>query len=145
MKPLFIALTVLSSVFAKASFAGEEKVTPVVLQSFQNTFNAKNVEWSVSKNMYKAKFDLNGSVVTAFYDTEGTLVATTRNITLLQIPVTLQSAVKKDYQHMWVTDLFEVANDDGTHYYLTIENADTKIILRSSGSARWGIYQKIRK
>ncbi len=146
MKSLFIAFTVLASVFTKTSFANEEKVSPIVLQSFQNTFNAEKVEWkTINKNLYKAEFELNGFTVTAFYDAEGVLVATTRNVTLLQVPVTLQSALKKNYPHLWITELFELSNDDGTEYYLTLENADTKVILKSSGSARWSIYRKVHK
>ncbi|MDQ3844326.1 MAG: hypothetical protein M3342_09975 [Bacteroidota bacterium] len=145
MKPLFIALTMLATIFTKTSFANEDKVTPAVLQSFHNTFHTTNVEWTVSKNLYKAQFSMNGSVVTAFYDSEGTLIATTRNITLMQIPVTLQTALKRDYKNMWVTDLLEVANEDGTEYYITVENADSKIILKAMGNFKWGVYQKIRK
>jgi hypothetical protein len=38
-----------------------------------------------------------------------------------------------------------VAKNDGTSYYITLENADTKIVLKTSGGSEWNIYQKIRK
>ena len=42
------------------------------------------------------------------------------------------------------SDLFEAAKNDATNYYITLENADTKIILKSSGNS-WDIYTKSKK
>ena len=33
----------------------------------------------------------------------------------------------------WVSDLVEVSKSDGTYYYITLENADTQLVLKSSG------------
>jgi hypothetical protein len=43
-----------------------------------------------------------------------------------------------------VSDLFEAAKSDVTSYYITIENADTKMVLKSSGN-NWDVYNKIKK
>jgi hypothetical protein len=49
MKPLAIALIMLFSVVTTVSFAADEKVTPVVLKSFQQMFTtAKEVDWSIA-------------------------------------------------------------------------------------------------
>jgi hypothetical protein len=62
----------------------------------------------------------------------------------MQLPISLQTSLKKQCGDLWISDLFEVANDQGTSYYVTLENADTKIVLKSSGSD-WTTYQKQRK
>lgn len=145
MKPLFILMTVLGSFFAKSSQA-TDNITPQVVKSFQQTFtNAKDVVWTISPNFYKAEFVLNGQAVTAFYNHQGNLTAITRNITSLQLPIMLQTEIKKDYANYWISDLFELSNDNGTEYYLTVEDGDSKIVLKSIDHTSWSTYSKTRK
>jgi hypothetical protein len=147
MKPLFIAFTLLASLFTTTSFAkDDEKVATAVLQSFQNQFSqAKEATWMLSDNFYKVQFSLNGQYATAFYSSNGTMIALTRNITAPQLPVTLQAEFKKDYENYWVADLFEVTANGTVEYYITLESADTKVVLKSEGVASWTTFQKIRK
>ena len=96
--------------------------------------------------MHKAHFELNGSYVTAFYEPNGTMVALTRNLTLTQLPVKLQTSLKSAaYQQYWISELFEVSNEEGTQYFLVFENADRKVVLKSVGTDGWSTYKKIRK
>ena len=156
MKPLFIILTIVTTAFSSASFANstnnanpkpvEPRVAPAVVKSFNKTFTAaQEVDWTVSNNFYKVEFAMSGQYITAFYGTDGHLLGVTRNISSLQLPLTLQAELKKDYQDYWITDLFEVANNEGTSYYVTLENSETKIILKGSASSNWSTYQKSRK
>ncbi len=146
MKPLFILLTVLSSMFTTATFAADGKVSPEVLESFNSTFaNAKEVDWTVSDKFYKAHFALDGQYVTAFYNIDGEMMAITRNISSRQLPLTLQTSLKKDYNNYWITDLFEVANNEGTSYYITLETADAKVVLKSNNNSAWSTFQKTKK
>ena len=87
---------------------------------------------------------MNGQYVSAFYDGEGKMVALTRNITSFQLPISLQTEIKNCYDQYWISDLFEVADEQGTTYYVTLQNADSKLILKSS-STTWTTYQKQRK
>jgi hypothetical protein len=145
MKRFLITLTVLFSLISMSSFASDSKVDSRVLKSFESSFkNATEVDWTVSTNFYKANFLLNGQYVAAYFDASGNMMAITRNISSTQLPISLQTNLKNNYEGLWISDLFEVANEEGTTYYVTVENADTKLILRSSSSA-WATYQKVRK
>lgn len=145
MKPLFILLTVLSSFAAKLSVANDGIVTSPILESFQTSFTeAKEVRWILGKTFVRAEFEFNGQYLTAFYAKEGKLIAITKNITSTQLPIFLQTDLKKDYANYWVSDLFEVSNEDGVHYFITLENADGKLVLKSS-FAGWNVYQKKAK
>lgn len=145
MKPLFIILTVLASIFTSSSYAGNKDVTPVVLQSFQQSFGKqKDVEWSVTNQWYKANFSFNGQYVSAYFDASGQMIAVTHRITTLQLPITLQAKLKKEYNDYWVSDLFEIVKDD-VAYYITLENADTKIVLQATPGSKWSVYQKSEK
>lgn len=122
-----------------------KKVNSKVLKSFQSSFKtATDVDWTVSENFYKADFSLNGQYVAAYYDEAGQLIALTRNISSVQLPIALQTDLKKDHEGYWISDLFELANEQGTTYYVTLETADTKLILKSAG-AGWTRYEKQRK
>ena len=146
MKPLLIALTFLASVFAKPTFANDGEIKPAVLRTFEKTFaNAKNVEWTITTNMYKARFEMSGQMVTAYYTSSGQQLAVTRNITSHQLPLTLQTAMKNEYPGHWITNLFELTNDEGTTYYVTLEDAETKIVLQSQSTQSWTVYQKAQQ
>lgn len=145
MKSLLIAITFLATLSTQPSFATKRDVTPSVLKSFQTTFaTAKDVAWSTGDNLYKAQFEFNAQVVTAFYTTEGNLLAVSRNITSHQLPMSLQTDLKKSQQNAWISSLFEITNDEGTSYYATLETADSKLVLKSNGQS-WSTYSKTKK
>jgi len=147
MKFLLVAITaVLSIINTKASASDETKVSAAVLASFNSSFkNVSEVAWKTSGSFYKADFAMNGQYVTAYYDATAKLVAVTRNISSVQLPVTLQTALKKSYDAYWISDLFELSDDSGTSYYVTVENGDVKTTLKSTQNNEWTVYQKSRK
>jgi len=143
MKSLIIAAALFVSLSA---FAGREKVNEKVLNAFKTEFvNAQEVEWTISSEYFKASFQMNGQRIFAFYNTDGELMGLTRNISSAQLPVRLQTSLKKNYSNYWISDLFEVSNSDGTHYYVTLENGTSKVVLKSSTGNDWSAYKKDRK
>jgi hypothetical protein len=147
MKRFFFTLTLALGLFSLSSFANDnDDVSPVALASFKTSFkNANEVSWSVNDLYYKASFTMNGQYIAAFYDLEGKMVAMTRNITSIQLPLSLQSSLKKHYGGYWISDLFEMANDGVTSYYITIENGDSRIVLKATSNSDWSSYKKQRK
>lgn len=146
MKPLLILLTVTASFFTKTSAANDDVVSPAVLKSFQSSFaNAKEIDWSLTKSLYKASFTLDGLHINAYYSNEGAFMAMTRNISSSQLPIALQTTIKKEYSAFWISDLFEIANEEETSYYITLENAGTKLVLKSTNNAAWTKFQKNQK
>jgi hypothetical protein len=142
MKPLFVFLTVISSFFANNSFASED-INPAVIKSFQRTFKeATAANWSIAEDLYKVQFSLGEQQITAYYDNRGTLVSVVRNISSFQLPVLLQTEIKSKYANYWISSLYEVSSDSGTDYYITVENADTKVVLKSYSHAGWSVVEK---
>lgn len=146
MKPVFILMLAISSLFTQTSNA-TDIVSPKALKSFQTTFTeAKEIAWTVTDNYYRVQFLLNDQTINAFYNNDGKLICVTRNISSLQLPIILQTEIRKEYSNYWITDLFEMSNDEGAEYYITLEDADNKTVLKSSvGSNTWTFYQKLRK
>jgi hypothetical protein len=146
MKFLVVAITAVLSIINTSAHASDEtKVSAAVLASFNSSFKtASQVEWKQTGNFYKADFSFNSQYVTAYYDVTANLVAVTRNITSFQLPVTLQTSLKKSYEAYWISDLFELSDENGTAYYVTVENGDSKITLKSTAN-QWSVYKKSSK
>ena len=147
MKLLLATLiTVYSFVSTKSHASDEIKVSAAVLASFNTNFkNASEVKWNISENFSKAEFSLSGQYVTAYYDATANLIAVTRNVSSFQLPITLQTKLKTSYESHWISDLFELSDDNGTSYYITVENGDEKVTLKSTGINEWSVYKKQRK
>ena len=144
MKKLILTLAVALSTLC--SFAGDVTVSSRVLDAFKTDFaSAKEITWTVNNDYYKASFVFNDQHVAAFYNTDGELIGMTRYISSLDLPLSLQTKLKNGYKNYWISDLFEVSNQEGTSYYITLENADSKIILKSTGGEAWKTYQKVTK
>ena len=146
MKTLFILMMTVSSFFTTTSNA-TDIVSPKALKSFQATFsNATEAAWTITENYYRVEFLLNGQTLHAFYNEEGRLIGASRNISSLQLPIILQTELKKEFSKYWITDLFEMSTNNGVEYYITIEDADTKTVLKSSlASSSWMLYKKLKK
>ena len=88
---------------------------------------------------------MNGNVMFAFYSSDGELMAVSRNILSSQLPISLTRDLKSNYGDFWIADLFEISSDNGNYYYVTLENSDRKIVLRSIGTNTWETYTVARK
>jgi hypothetical protein len=143
MKKMLLTLAI--AMITLNSFAGSGTVNQKVLDAFKTEFStASEVEWSAGAGYFKATFNYNGKYVFAFYSEEGELLGLTRYISPVDLPLILQNSLKKNYEGYWVSDLFEASRNDGTSYFITLENADTKIVLKSTGNS-WTSYNKIKK
>lgn len=143
MKKFILTLAIVVS--GLCSFASDVDVNVSVLKSFQKEFaGAKDVQWTSAGDSYKASFVFNNQYVFAFFTSRGELMGVTRNLTSLELPVALQASLKKDYSEFWISSLFEISNDNGVQYYITLEKADTKLVLNSSGTD-WNLYKKASK
>ena len=145
MKKILFVLGFLAIVGVSNAYPSE-RVSPKVLSSFKSEFsNATNVQWETGNNYYRATFSMNDQRVFAYYSIEGELISVARYISSVQLPVNLFANLKNDYSKYWISDLFEVSNGEGVHYYVTLENADTKLTMRSSNGGSWSTYSKNKK
>ena len=145
MKKIFLILGLVATVSFCSAYPSE-KVSPKVLSSFKSEFaNAESVEWETGVNYFKASFSLNGQQIFAYYSPQGDMICVGRYISSMQLPINLLSNLKKAYSKYWISDLLEVNNNEGLHYYVTLETADTKLILHSGNSGGWTTYSKSKK
>jgi hypothetical protein len=130
-----------------SAFAGKnDEVSKLAVRAFNKDFAmARNISWEQKDNFVKVTFTMNDQVMFAYYNNNGTLQAVVRNLVSDQLPINLLTQLKSEYSGYWISDLFEVASDDQTTYYVTLENADKKLVLNSADSSSWIVYSKTRK
>jgi hypothetical protein len=147
MKNKILLWTLVLMMSFSTSFAGtitgiNEKIT----ESFKKDFaTAEDVQWEKSSSFVKATFKLSGQIMFAYYSEEGSLMAVSRNITATQLPIGLLNEVKKNYREFWISDLFEIAMNNETAYYITLQNGDYTLVMKSNGGSSWDVFKKERK
>ncbi len=145
MTTLVVVTLSITSIFANNS-KNPNNVNERVEKSFKKEFaSAQQESWTRVNNLNKVQFTMNGQILFAYLNDEGTLVGVYRNILSSQLPISLMTQVKDEYSGYWISSLFEVANDGLTTYYITLENADQQLVLKSENSANWTVFSKTRK
>lgn len=146
-KKIAFTLALLLTVTISYSFAAApDSINGQIEASFQKDFrNAKLMSAEVRTHFTKLTFRMNDMILFAFYSDNGDLLAVTRNILSTQLPIELMMNLKKNYNDYWITDLFELNGDSQNCYYVSLENADYKLVLRSTGSNGWEVYEKTAK
>src|SRR5882724_6672834 len=126
--------------------ASTDEITVEVKASFKGEFkNAEVLSWDVTRKFTKVTFRMNDIIMFAYFSDNGQLLAVTRNIRSNQLPITLQVSLKKNYSEYWITDLFEINGDEQNCYYITLETADKKLVMRSIDNEKWEVYENIVK
>jgi hypothetical protein len=145
MKKILLVLGLVATMGVCSAYPSE-RVSQKVLASFKTEFtNAKDVEWDTGSNYFRATFTMNDQRVFAFYNVEGELLSVARYISSIQLPINLFSDLKNNYSKYWISDLFEVSNSEGLHYYVTLETADSKLVMHSVNGGSWSTYSKNKK
>ena len=146
MKKIILALSLVITMTASSAFAEGKSIPAKALASFKADFSeAQEINWTTGDDYYVAKFVLHGQTIFAYYSPDGDYLSTLRNISTLQLPINLLRELKNDYSSYWVSNLIEIGNSDGTTYYVTLENADKKLTLKSKNSGYWDSYSKKQK
>src|SRR6266404_7062789 len=143
MKKITMILALALAVSTSFAFASKEAINKQALNAFNTDFaGVTDAAWTVGDGFYKVTFTMNEQTVFAYYNKSGEFLAITRYISSFQLPHYLQSKLKRSYSNYWISDLFEIANHDATSYYVTLENADSKIVLKSEDGSNWMVFQK---
>jgi hypothetical protein len=147
MKNKLAGALILTVIMITTTFASTPAgfVNQKVLTQFEKQFSqASEVVWVKSETYYKANFKFNEQYISAYFSSFGELIGITKNIRSTQLPIKLQTGLKKLNKDKWITELYEFSESDGTfYYYVTLQNADEKVVLRSEG-ASWNLYKKAR-
>ena len=146
MKKSILMWAMMLTIGLTSAFANNgETINQRAVSSFKKDFaNAEDVRWESGKDFVKATFRINDQVMFAYYSQSGERMAVTRNILSSQLPINLLSDLKKSYGTYWISDLFEVSSTEAS-YYVTLQNSDHTLVLKSNGISGWDVYRKEKK
>ncbi|HVM88534.1 MAG TPA: hypothetical protein VMT76_10140 [Puia sp.] len=137
-----LMLTGFSYSFARTT----DGITKKAVESFNKEFSsARNTTWENKGSYMIVTFSMNSQIMFAYYGNNGELIGVARNILSDKLPISQLISLKKNYSDYWISNLFEVSMDNDTTYYVTLENADQKLVLKSSDYTGWEVYSKEEK
>ena len=138
-----IITTLLAAALLFTGRAAATDLVPVsVMQEFFITFtNAQDVKWEKRNGFDIASFVHKGIKKSAVYDQSGKLVTTARQILPSELSAGLQQDLKKRFADFYVATLFEMQDEEGTNYFITITNGSEERILKGYRN-RWVLMQK---
>jgi hypothetical protein len=139
MKKTIVLGTILFSLMYTSVLAdGGIKISEKVKIAFRKEFvNAQEVQWENFEGSVRAIFTIDNRVWTAYFHSNGHLIAVTRNISSSELPIQLLIALKKDYPDFWITDLFEMYYNGETSYFISLNSSDLKLELKSGSNESW--------
>ncbi len=118
-------------------------VSAIILETFKEKFG-EGVEatWSTTKDdLYRADFDLNNDKLSAFFKSDGSLIATSRNITLDQLPLSLKMAVNEKLKEYTLLQTLEIAGENAG-WFIEVVNSKHKIVWKGSADGSLTIFSK---
>jgi len=147
MKKRIVSAAIMLMIITSAAFAGDVEIAnPKIITSFQKEFvKASDVQWVKTNGFYRATFKMNDFIMYALYNEDGSLAGAYRSIVSSQLPIGLQTELKNQFSDYWITELNEYSNNDGAGYYVSLENADQIIIMKSTNATDWQVFKKIKK
>jgi hypothetical protein len=128
-KLLFAALIAVS--ISTGSFAQDATDNYKALNNFEASFTgANNVGWTLKDNLTVASFVQDESNVKVFYNSEGDFVATTKEVTLEDLPIYAKRIIAKKYSGFIVKEAFKFKADNETDYFIAVENEQENVVLK---------------
>lgn len=145
MKKLFITIILGLAGFVPAAFAGNDpQPGQVVLESFKKEFaNAEQVTWDKQEEFDKVTFLLAGSRAVAYFNAQGELAGSVRDLFFNQLPLSVMTAVDKRFPEAAIYDVREISNDYGTSYRITLEEKSKKKVVRVDSAGRISDVEKL--
>lgn len=138
MKKMILSLSLLLTAGLSAVFANKDpEPGQEVLDLFKKEFSsAEQVKWSRQGEYDKATFVLGGRRTIAYFNADGELEGSIRDLFYDQLPLTVMTAVDKRFADADIIDVREINNTEGTHYKirLTAKNKKYSVKVQPTGN-----------
>ena len=115
--------------------------------TFKDAFTgATDVKWYTDDNKtFTAKFTMSNTKVTAFFQEDGTLLATSRYLQAEQLPLKVAGKLNKKYPAASIYCVVEYTSGDNVVYFVTLEGVDTWTVIKTDQEANMKVYSHLKK
>jgi hypothetical protein len=143
-------LTLSAGVFADPHFTISDKphftISDKLLETFRKTFpDAMQVKWVEQPDSYMVTFKQNDILTKVNYDKDGNFVSSIRYYSEKNLPVTIICRLEKEYAGKSVFGVTEVATQNGTEYYIKLQDDKNWYTVHSDSSGNLERIEKFRK
>ena len=134
MKKIFVSLSFmvtlgLTTVRATDNFDVNSKIR----ESFKKEFaGATSVKWEKDKDFQRATFFLYDHQVIAYFNTDGELLGSARNVFFYEVPMAVIKSIGENFAGINPIEVLEVSNTEGTFYRITIEKQSKRYHIKAS-------------
>ncbi len=134
MKKYFLFLAFALATGISGVFGAEGPgISRKVQHSFEKEFpKASVIAWRDDEGYIKATFVMNYSRMEAWFNEEGKLLGTVRNLSFRQLPLIVVKGINNRYPSANIIEILEITNEEGTTYRVTANEKNKTIILSST-------------
>ncbi|MCZ2458452.1 MAG: hypothetical protein LC128_02405 [Chitinophagales bacterium] len=134
MKKIFLFLSFAMIIGMTTVFAGTDPaVNSRIMNSFKKEFpQVGSIMWSKDQDYFKATFVMNYFRMEAWFNEEGKLLGTVRNLSFRQLPLIVVKGINNKYPSANIIEILEITNEEGTTYRVTANEKNKTIILSST-------------
>jgi hypothetical protein len=135
-------LTLSAGVFAEQHFTISDKL----LEAFRRTFpDAIQVKWVEQPDSYIVTFKQNEILNKVNYDKDGNFVSSFRYYSEKNLPVTVICRLEKEYAGKSVFGVTEVTTENGTEYYIRLQDEKNWYTIHSDSQGYLERIEKFKK
>lgn len=146
MKNLILAVLFVAATTTAAFATGESNISYFVLNSFRHDFkDVTNVNWTSKADFAKATFIQNNRKMEVYYNTNGNLIAISKNIQLDELPVNAKRVFAKWYEGYTVNEAIKFEGIDEQSYYLSAENEKENVIIKIDQHEQVSVFKRTLK
>jgi hypothetical protein len=138
----FMVITMVS-----AAFAGDNNTLDFKgADHFKKTFpNATKVVYEVKKDFTEVTFTWNNLNLQAFFDKQGNLIGTSRQIETSALPLAYVMNINREYQGFDIIEAIEFDHaENGMSYYVAVVKGDKKYVLNVSTDGDISVFKKMK-
>ncbi|HEY4968172.1 MAG TPA: hypothetical protein VII28_17320 [Puia sp.] len=148
MKKKILILTTSLVLILSASYArsSANPVPKYLSTAFANDFSrARDIQWESYNGYYKVSFEDMGKAAYAYYTKAGEFMGFAVHLSADKLPVALRTMINEQYPGYWITELYQFTIDTTAGFFVTLENADRKIMLKAEAGETWSLFAQEKK
>ena len=148
MKKVFL-MALIAIAAGTSAFAASSSAANKVAEHFAASFSkAKNVSWKSNPGFEKVSFELGNEKINAFYNTDGELIGTSKNLAFDKLPKAAIETIttKYTFPEYQVQDCMEFTNSDNEkNYYVSFNKTNETIVLEITKAGMVSVFAKTKK
>ena len=146
MKRSIIVFSAILTVITATAFVGSKPGGNPAEATFQKEFNgATNVQWTEGKDIISVTFVLSDSRIIAYFNSEGELLGTERNVLFNQLPLAVIKEINNRYGDAPVINIIEYTSGLDTFYGMYVDTPTRQLKIKISSEGDVTVEKKTKK